>query len=269
MGRKRLTGSTGDRLLRTLEAIADAERPLALAEIADALELPKATAHRLINLLEDRGFATRDPAEGRYVAGPVMHRLTRRLMQNRPLAAVRHTILEGMAAEVGEACNIVVLDGDGPLYIDRVDTAWPLRLQFEVGSRVPIHCTATGKLLLALQPARVRERIIRHAGLRAMTARTITDAAELEQALSRVRREQVATDDQEFLDEMVAIAVPIPAPEGPAIAALSVHAPVFRRSLEDLRAFLPQLRATAADLAGVIHAESGPSAAADPGARSA
>lgn len=253
MGRKRLTGSTGDRLLRALEALVEAGQPVALSELAERLELPKATVHRLVNLLEDRGFASKDPGERHYVPGPSLHRLAGSLLQHRPLAAVRHSILRRMAETVGEACNIVLLDGDEPVYVDRVDTAWPLRLQFDIGSRVPIHCTATGKLLLSLQPRRVRARILRHAPLQAMTPHTITDPDTLERALEDIRRERVSTDDQEFLAEMVAIAVPITPPSGPPIAALSVHAPVFRRSLEDLRRFLPDLRATADALADVIH----------------
>ncbi|MDZ7747642.1 MAG: IclR family transcriptional regulator [Halofilum sp. (in: g-proteobacteria)] len=266
MARKRLTGSTGDRLLRVLAVIAESGRPVSLSELAEGLELPKATVHRLVNLLEDKGFAAKDPGDRHYVPGPSLHRLAGAVLQHRPLAGVRHSILRRMAEKVGEACNIVLLDGDEPTYIDRVDTAWPLRLQFEIGSRVPIHCTATGKLLLSLQPRRVRERILRHKPLTAMTPHTITDAVALERSLEEIREARVATDDQEFLADMVAIAVPIVPPSGPPIAALSVHAPVLRRSLEDLRGFLPDLRATAADLADVIHPDAETGRAAHGGA---
>lgn len=253
MGRKRLTGSTGERLLSVLEALIEAGRPSSLSELTDAVGLPKPTVHRLVKLLEDTGYAIKDPDERRYTPGPTMRGLALALLQSRPAAAARHMILQNLADEVGEACNIVLLDGDEMTYIDRVDTAWPLRLRFEIGSHVPLHCTATGKLLLSLQPKRVRDRLIRAMPLRALTPRSITDPDKLETALSHIRRERVGIDDQEFLPEMVAVAAPIDVPRGPPIAAVSIHAPVFRRTLDDLRAFLPQLRTAATALSSALY----------------
>jgi IclR family transcriptional regulator, acetate operon repressor len=89
--------------------------------------------------------------------------------------------------------------------------------------------------------------------LTAMTDKTITDPETLQAALKVIRNEQVGTDDQEFIDKMVAVSVPIPSPKGPPIAAISIHAPVFRRSLEDLRGFIPDLRESADELAKLIY----------------
>jgi DNA-binding IclR family transcriptional regulator len=253
MGRTRLTGSTGARLLGVLQTLVEADRPLALPELTETVDLPKPTVHRLVTLLEEMGFAIKDADGRRYTPGPTMHRLALTVMQRRPFHAAGHAALLRLAERVGEACNLVLLDGIELVYIDRVDTAWPLRLRFEVGSHVPIHCTATGKLLLALQPKRVRDRLIRNAPLRAMTAKSITDPVALAQALRTIRRERVGTDDQEFLDEMVAVAVPIEPPEGPPVAAVSIHAPVFRRSLDDLRAYLPELQDAARDLSAALY----------------
>lgn len=253
MGRTRLTGSTGARLLNVLQTLVEANRPLALPELTEAVDLPKPTVHRLVNLLEEMGFAIKDADGRRYTPGPTMHHLALTVMQHRPFASAGHTVLQGLADQVGEACNLVLLDGTELTYIDRVDTAWPLRLRFEIGSHVPIHCTATGKLLLALQPKRVRDRLIRNTLLKAMTENSITDPVALAQALRVIRRERVGTDDQEFLDEMAAIAVPIEPPDGPPVAAVSIHAPVLRRSLDDLRAYLPDLREAAGDLSAALY----------------
>lgn len=255
MGRTRLTGSAGERLLNVLAALVDAGRPLSLSEITAAVDLPKPTVHRLVGLLEEMGYAIRDADARRYSPGPAMHRLAWAVLQGQPWAGARHAVLKRLAERVDEACNIVLLDGGELTYIDRVDTHWPLRIRFDVGSHVPVHCTATGKLLLALQPPRVRERLIRNAPLQAMTTRSITDPEALARALRDTRRERVGTDDQEFLPEMVCIAVPIEPRAGPPVVAVSIHAPVSRRSLDDLRAFLPELREAAGALAEILYGE--------------
>lgn len=267
MGRTRITGSAGERLLNVLAALVDAGRPLSLSEITAAVGLPKPTVHRLVGLLEDMGYAIRDADARRYTPGPAMHRLAWAVLQGQPWAGARHAVLKRLAERVDEACNIVLLDGGELTYIDRVDTQWPLRIRLDVGSHVPIHCTATGKLLLALQPQRVRERLIRSSPLTAMTARSITDPDALAQVLREARRDRVGTDDQEFLPEMVCIAVPVEPPTGPPVVAVSIHAPVSRRSLDDLRAFLPELREAAGALSEILYGEpqddSGPRVHAD------
>lgn len=253
MARTRLTGSTGARLLKVLDVLASAGRPLSLREVCERVELPKPTVYRLVGLLEEHGYAIKDVDSQHYRAGPTMRRLSLEVLHGQPWAGSRHAILERLAGRVGEACNLVLLDGYRLTYIDRVDTQWPLRLQFEVGSHVPVHCTATGKLLLALQPARIRQRLIRNLSLEAMTEHSIVDPDALEQALHQIRQDRVGTDDQEFLREMVSVAVPIPTPEGPPAVAVSIHAPVFRHSLDDLRSYLPDLREAATALAEVLY----------------
>jgi DNA-binding IclR family transcriptional regulator len=73
-------------------------------------------------------------------------------MLNGSLRAARHAILARVVEGIGETCNFTMLDGGEVIYLDRVEAAWPLRMNLSSGSRVPLHCTASGKLLLALQP---------------------------------------------------------------------------------------------------------------------
>lgn len=253
MGRTRQTGSTGERLLKLMHTVTEAGRPLSLPEITEAVGLPKPTVHRLVSLLEDSGHLIKEADARRYAPGPALHRMALAVLQSQPRKSARHAVLRRLADKVGEACNIVLLDGDQLTYIDRVDTQWPLRIRLEVGSHVPVHCTATGKLLLALQPKRVRDRLIRSAPLASMTPHTITDPDRLESVLRQIRHARVGTDDQEFLPEMVAVAVPVTPPAGPPVVAVSIHAPVFRRSLAALRGFLPDLRAAARELEAVLY----------------
>lgn len=255
MGEVRDTGSAAERTLQVLEAIATAGRAVTLADLAKSLALPKPTVHRLVRLLEEQGFVAKDLDGRALVAGPRMAAMAASVIHNRLSWAPCRAVLERLSRRVDETCNLVQLDGTAMRYVDRVETAWPLRLSFQVGQQVPVHCTATGKILLALQPARVRRRIIASLDLAALTERTFTDPETLEAELERIRRQGYGTDDQEFVPNMVAVAVPILPPDGPPVAAVSIHAPVVRRTLPDLIGFLPHLREAAARIAEAAYGD--------------
>ncbi|OOG23843.1 hypothetical protein B1C78_09940 [Thioalkalivibrio denitrificans] len=251
--KQRQTGSAAARTLEVMRAVTHAGLPLALPEISDLVGLPKPTVHRIVSLLEEEGYLVKDETGRRFVPGPQLRDLSYRVFQCEALRGPRHLILQQLAQRVGEACNIVLLDGDRITYLDRVDSAWPLRLRFEVGSHVPLHCTATGKLLLAMQPKRVRDRLVSSLTLEAKTPHTITGLEAFQQELARIRREEVGIDNEEFIEGMACIAVPIHPPKGPPIVAVSIHASIPRRSLDDLRALLPDLREAARALAPVMY----------------
>ena len=259
--KQRAKGSTGERLLRILSAVVEADGPVDLPLVTETVDLPKPTAHRLLTLLEQQGYLVRDTDGRSFTPGPVLNRVACRVLQSKAAKAPRHAILERIAATAGEACNLVVMDGNHITYIDRIDSAWPLSIRLAIGSEVPLHCTATGKLLTSLQPKRVRRRLLSTLPLSSWTPHTITDPTELEAELETIRKARVGTDNQEFIEGMVAVSVPIPPPAGPPIAAVSIHAPVFRKSLADLKTHIPLLQESADKLATIIHDQEGTASA--------
>ena len=243
-------GSRSIRALEVIEALVDADRPVGVADLAQATGLPRASLHRIVNLLEDEGFMRQEPGGRGYIGGLRLDRLARKCLAANSEQAHRHAILAALSREVGETCNISMPDGDRMRYFDRVETEWPLRHQLPVGSRVPLHCTASGKLYLSQLPRRGRERLLATLPFEGYTSRTITDPAALDAALEALRAEQAGVDDQEFIDGMIAVAVPITDAKGRMVAALACHAPTVRLSLEDARGHLPALRKAAKAMSG-------------------
>ena len=137
-------------------------------------------------------------------------------------------------AEVGETCNFTTLDGASVLYLDRVEATWPWRLSMDVGSRVPLHCTASGKLFLAHLPLR---RTAADAGPAA--------AADLRAECARIAQCGHSLDRGEFIAGLVALAVPVRDDSGRVRAALAVHAPSARMSIEQALQRLPAMTAAA------------------------
>src|SRR5207247_5528453 len=174
--------------LSLLQHVARATQPITLTERSAAARLPKPTTHRLAARLERAGLVAKDALTRRYVVGAALVDLGFEAIRNAPGRRSRRLILERLSEKLGEAVNLAVLGGDEIVYLDRVEAAWPLRMDFKPGSRVPLHCTATGKLLLAHPPAATREKLLRSLTLTAQTPRTMAGRPELEPELARIRQ---------------------------------------------------------------------------------
>jgi DNA-binding IclR family transcriptional regulator len=221
---------------------------MTLSELSSTAELPKPTAHRLAGLLQQAGILAKDTLTRRYVVGPALLELGFNALRNSPALRNRRLLLERLSEKLGETVNLALLSGDEVLYLDRVEASWPLRMDFKPGSRVPIHATANGKLLLAHAEPGTRARLLRRLRLTPVTARTITDRACLERQLAEIRRQGYSEDDEEFLAGVCCLAVPVRDAGGRVIAGLAVSAPSARFNLERARAHLDDLVRTAADL---------------------
>lgn len=241
--------SRSARVLGILELIARMDRAASVQEITDLSGLPKATAYRICAALESDGYLRKEPGGRGLVAGPRLLALAQSLIGGASLAGARHAILAAAARRIGETCNLSMPKDGEMLYLDRVETEWPLRLQLPVGTRVPLHCTASGKLFLSSLSPAARAALLRSLELERRGPNTITDPAALGTALEEIRRNQLGTDDQEFLEGMVAVAVPVTDAAGRFVASLAVHAPLMRMTLAQARAHVPVLREAAARLA--------------------
>jgi IclR family transcriptional regulator, acetate operon repressor len=240
------------RAIAVLEAVVAAERPAGLAELAGTVRLPKPTLYRMLGMLEAAGLAIREPDARRYAPGPRLAALGRNVMLNATVRSSRRAILSRLVEEIGETCNFTMLDGAEVIYVDRVEAAWPLRMSLAAGSRVPLHCTASGKLLLAMLPKAARERVTAELALVRYTDMTIIERRRLDAELTRIRAVRYATDNQEYHAGLVCVAVPVMDERKRACAALAVQAPVSRMSLERALEQLPKLRYAASAMAGTF-----------------
>lgn len=245
-------GSSAERSLRLLALLATEGRALSLAELAQRLALPKATVHRLCAQLMAGGYLARDIDEKRFSVGPALRRLALDTMNHGVMRGLRHAVLDALVREVGETCNFTTLDGAEVLYLDRVEAQWPLRLTLDVGSHVPLHCTASGKLFLATMPAARREALIRNLALPRMTANTLTDADALRAECAVIAEQGHSTDREEYMAGLMAAAVPVRDADGHVRAALAVHAPSARMNLAQALERLPALHAAAARMAALL-----------------
>lgn len=241
-------GSRSIRVLELLEVVCGMDRPASAIDIELASGLPKATVHRLCNLLLEEGYLRRDINGRGYEAGERCSRLALQLLSSQGGRSERHAILESVTRDIGETCNIALPMATAMQYLDRVESEWPLRIQLPTGSNVPLHCTASGKLFLSSLPRSRRERLITKLTLDKKSANTIVDLNELLAATDVIAKSKIGTDNEEFIPGMVAVAVPITDKTGKLLATLATHGPVVRMSYEQALGHVDRLQRAAADI---------------------
>jgi len=232
-------------------ALARSDAPPSLDDLTRASGLPRPTVHRMLALLAAAGFTLRDPVARGWTAGPRLHALAADLQRNSRHRSQRVAVLRELVDEIGETCNFTMLDGDAVLYVERVETSSPLRLHMEPGCRVPLHCTASGKLFLSQMPEEEARRLLGRAPYRRYTSRTICEFATLARELERIRANGIGTDVGEYLEGSVCLAVPVLDARGRPCAALAVHGPAPRFTPRKAHEHVPALHRAARALAAI------------------
>ena len=252
---KRDKGTSFLRVFRILEEVVEANRPLTAAEISDGVGLPGPTTHRLCKMLLHERFLQYEIDGKRMLPGPRLLEFGGRILSGSHLDLERRAVLEALVDKIGETCNISIPEGTRMIYAERVESHWPLRMQLPTGAPVPIHCTASGKLYLSQLDPMPRRRILERLRLSRQTPFTIVDIDQLELDLQKTRERGYALDDEEFIEGLVAVAVPIVDPSGRFCAGLALHGPKLRIKMKDAVERLPALQHAADQIARLMRRE--------------
>src|SRR5437764_151138 len=201
-----------DRAAALLVHVVENIEPTSVGLLAETTGLPKSTTSRLVRALERQGLVQRDGARGSLSPGPVLLRFARR-GDELDLPALAQETLRRLAAETGETINLAVAGPFGVEQIAQEDSSHFLGGTNWVVRRVPYHCSANGKALLAFGAARLPD-----GDLERLTPQTIVDRGELEAELKTIRPRGYATAGDELEPGLSAAAAPVFGPDGAAIA---------------------------------------------------
>lgn len=202
------------RALALLGAFDDRHRRLTLTELAERAALPLPTAHRLVGELVAWGALARS-ADGRYVVGRRLWDLGLLAPVQTGLRELASPYLHDLYGATLATVHLAVRDGTSVLYLDRLAGHASVPVVSSVGSRLPLHSTGVGKVLLAHAPAEIQQRVL--ADLPRITAYTVTQPGLLRRQLARVRREGYATTAEEMSLGACSLAVPVR--RGPHVGA--------------------------------------------------
>ena len=212
-----------DRAATLLVRLLESEGPATLNELADAADLPKSTASRLVSALERHGLVHQSGQRGKLEPGPAIMRFAHRGAVERNLVELAEPSLAALSESSGETINIAVPTPYGVDHLAQVDARHYLGAGQWVGRRVDYHCTANGKVFLAFGAAES------------------ADAKRLARELARVREDEFATAVDELEPGLTAMAAPVRGPTGDVIAALSVSGPTMRLTPERIAELRPVL----------------------------
>ena len=243
-----LENSSTLKALAVLEALLRAGRPVTLTELMQSTGLPKPSLHRTLALFEDAGYVAREPAGRAYAVGSRLASLGLAILTHDSVATLRNAILRQLVADIGETCNLAMLRRGEVVYLDRVEAEWALRLHLPVGSTIPAHCSASGKLLIAALPAGQRAALLASMPLARFTERTLTDRTLMEKELDRIAAAGYALDNEEYVAGVACVAVPVRV-NGEAVAAVAVHAATARLPLQMAIELVPRLAEVARRIA--------------------
>lgn len=223
-----------ERAAAILRILATGARGLSLAEISRSLELPKGTVLGILRTLQHVGFVEQDTESGRYRLGGGMLSLGTRYLDGNELRTRALNWADSLASRSGESVRIGTLHKHQVLVVHHVFRPDASQQTLDVGSLLPLHATAIGKVLMAFDPLAAPEEdpaVIESGGdpaLASFTRHTVTSPAALERQLDEVRDNGWAWEAEELVDGEVSIAAPIRDRRGTTVGAIGVRGAVER-----------------------------------------
>ncbi len=219
------------RALDILELFFERET-LSAADITDRLAIPRTTVHELVSTLVGRSYLVPMATQPtRYRLGVRLFQLGGQFAENVDLVREGQLVAEQVAEQCDETVHIAVLEGPDVCYLAKVDSTHPVRMVSAVGRRLPAHCTAVGKVLLAALPQDALAAALSALPgdeLSGMTARSITSVALLHDCLVDVGAAGMAYDDCESNEAVRCVAAPVRDHTGAVVAAISISVPTVR-----------------------------------------
>ena len=214
-----------DRVADTLEALADAGRPLTVTDLADRLGVHKTTASRLLATMAGRGLVRRDSAG--YRLGPSLARLAAAAVSELELVDLSRPVLRELAERTSEAAYLSVPHRGAVLYVEQCTPKRDKAVRDWTGRLGPLHCSSSGKVFAAFGAVDdLGSRLT--SPLPVLARRTITSPEQFYRLLPRIRRQGYAVSTDESENGMTSVAAPVVTAEGLVLAALGVGLPTER-----------------------------------------
>jgi DNA-binding IclR family transcriptional regulator len=236
------------RAVTILEYLACAETPQGLGELSLGLDMHKSTVHRFLSTLVDAGYVRQDVATGRYALGARAAWLGAKFLESMDIRKVARPILEELAQATRETIHLGIMDRHEVVYVDKVAGPQTVQMRSQVGSRMPAHCTALGKILLADLPEPAWERYVSEVGLTPQTPNTIADPGTFYDHLRQVCCQNYSIDDVENEEGIRCVAAPVRDHVGRVVAAVSVTGSTLTMTPEKAQAMIPVVQRAALEV---------------------
>ncbi len=219
-----------ERVINILEAMSQDGAPITVTDLAEKVGLKVSTVHRLLTTLAHRGYVEQNQDDSRYRLGFKVLELANAVLYLSDIRTISRPYLEELVHRCNETANLAILDNTEVVYVDQVESKNLIIVKMfaQVGHRGPIHCTASGKALMAFLPDEKIEEIIGQIDMEKYTNETITEPKDLKKELQRIRNEGHALDWGEREEHVRCVAAPVFNHESRPVASISVSGPSTR-----------------------------------------
>jgi len=229
-----------------------AEQPaVRLTEASGYLGVASSTAHRLLAMLQYRGFVRQDPVSKAYAPGQALTVIAASINRRDDARMRARPVLQQLNVDLNETITLARLEGRQVSYIDSIEGARTVRVISRAGQMMPANCTSTGKAMLSALPEEELRRLFPDERLKTMTLRSIATRTELEAELQRIRRRGYASSTEESEEGVASVAVAVPAHGGPQYA-INVSVPLHRMTASTKAQFTAALRTAAVELEALL-----------------
>ena len=231
--------------LALLDSLAESPGGISLSDLCQQVGLSISTAHRLLTTLEEHRYVRCDPGTRRWSIGVQAFIAGSGFVKARNLVEIARPHMRALMEESGETANLAVLDGVEIVFLAQVECRQMMRALAFPGMRVPPHCSALGKALLAVLPDPVLAEVLRRRGLPRFTPQTITTLQRLRRELDQARQQGYAVDDQEHSVGLRCVAAVVYDENREPAGAMSLSGPAVRIADERVAALGARIRRTA------------------------
>ncbi len=238
--------------LKILNLLEHSRQGMGTTEVANQLDIDKSSASRLLHTLANYGFVEQDEATARYLLGPQLVTLGQRLLNRITLRDHARPYLYELVDKTGECAHLAIQAQRQALYIDQVESTAALRVESEIGTLAPLHCTALGKTLLAFGEVRIPDE------LQPYTRRTVADRSSLAAQLEQTRKRGYAIDDEEYNYGVRCVAAAVYDHQGKLVGAVGISGPAGRVTLERIDEFGAVVKGVAGALSARLGYEARP-----------
>ena len=242
------------RALSVLNAIAEEEAGLTLAEVSEKVGLPPSTTHRHLTTMQESSFVRFDTETGTWLIGVQAFLTGSAFIGSRDIASIARPYMRRPMEASGETVNLAITDeGRGyVIYLAQVECKHMMRAISRPGELVPMYCSAVGKAVLSAMPRPAIAAIFQKTGLKRITEKTITSPAKMRTELEKVRTDGYALDDEEHAVGLRCIASALYNEHGEPLAAVSMLGPMARISDDKIAEFGILVKEAAAAITSAI-----------------
>jgi len=240
--------------LDLLELLSD-NKEMGITEISKELHMGISTVHRILTTLKYRGYVIQNQQTSKYTLGIKLFVLGSKVQSAINLVETVTPFLQKLSQNTNESINFAILEGREAVCLSKIESSEVLRTDIKIGERLPSHCTAIGKALLAFLPERKFTMLYGkdNKKLHTFTPNSIYSVMELKKYLKKVKKDGYAIDKEEFKIGINCLGVPIINNEGKSIAGISITGPSSRFNLSEMKKLKNTLISISKDISNQLN----------------